>query len=170
MTSRFATLVFGTLLILVASATGSLARNYTVSMGKGSVTIDFPKSFDVSDIDRGVEAKTGDEEVYVWAEAYTEAQVDKIMDEHGIYFSKQGVAVTGKIKTETRMVNGVSIKMLDVPATWHGDRTVVQYLLIDPGWPSGWKLMLTEWASPKGDKMYQKDLDTIMNGLTFNGK
>ncbi len=170
MIARLATLTFGALLILIASTAGSQARNYTVALGKGSVTIDIPKSWDVSDIDRGLEAKTVDEEVYVWAEAYTEAQVDKIMDEHGNYFGKQGVAITGKIKTDTRTVNGLSMKMLDVPATWNGDRTVVQYLLVDPGWPSGWKLMLTEWASPKGDKMYQKDLDTIMNGLTFNQK
>ncbi|MEI7713010.1 MAG: hypothetical protein WCI94_16355 [Rhodospirillales bacterium] len=170
MRTRFAPRIFCTLFVLLTSVAGSHAKDYVVALGKGSVVIPFSKSWDVSKIDRGIEAKTGDDEIYIWAEAYREDRVDTIMDEHGRYFAEQGVTIVGKIKSETRVVNGLQMKMLDVPARWKGDRTVVQYLLVDPGWPSGWKLMLTEWASPKGDRMYQKDMDAILNGLSFEGR
>jgi hypothetical protein len=156
-----------TLFVLFASAAAGQARDVTMPFGKGTVTIAFPKSWNVSAIDRGLEAKTSDEEVFVWAEAITDAQIDQLMKEHRDYFTQQGVAVTGKIQSEAKIVNGLNMKVMSVPATWHGNPTVLQYLLVDPGLASGWTLMLSEWASPKGDKMYQADLDTIMNTLSF---
>ena len=156
-----------TALILFMSAAAGQARDVTMPIGKGTVTITFSKSWNVSNIERGLEAKTGDEEVYVWAEAFTDAQLDGLMKEHENYFTKQGLAVTGKIRSETKVVNGLNMKIMSLPATWHGDPTVLQYLIVDPGLASGWKLLLSEWASPKGDRLYQADLDTIMNSLSF---
>lgn len=153
--------------LLLVFAVGAQARTVTVSMGKGDMSITFPNSWSVANIARGLEAKTGDEEVYVWAEAFRESQSDELMKEHEKYFTDQGVAITGKAKSETRTIKGLNLTIVDVPATWKGDPTVLQYLLIDPGAQGDWKLLLTEWASPDGDKTYQKDLDIIVNSLTF---
>ena len=158
-----------TALILFMSAAGQ-ARDVTIPIGKGTVTITFPKSWNVSNIERGLEAKTGDEEVYIWAEAFTDAGLDGLMQEHQNYFNKQGVVVTGKLHSETKVVNGFNMKMISLPATWHDEPTVLEYLIVDPALPSGWKLMVAEWASPKGDRMYQADLDTILNSLNFGKK
>ncbi len=170
MRTRFALPTLAALLSLLIFSSVGHAKDYIVALGKGSVVIPFSKSWDVSEIDRGIEAKTGDEEIFIWAEGYKEEQIDRIMDEHGKYFTEQGVEIVGKIGTDSRTVNGLQMKMLNVPARWKGEPTVLQYLLVDPGWPSGWKLMLTEWASPKGDRMYQKDMDAITNGLSFKGR
>lgn len=156
--------------MLIASASGSLARNYSIPLGKGNVTVTIPSTWTVTDVDRGVWAKTPDEEVYVWVERFRDKQMDDIMGEHSAYLARQGVAVNGKPRTDTRVVNGLQMAMIDIPATWNGKRTVLQYLLVDPNLPSGWKIILTEWASPKGEKMYQTDLDTIMNKLSFTGR
>lgn len=158
------------LIILFASAVGGQARTVTIPMGKGDVSIAFPDSWTVSDIARGLEAKTKDDEMFVWVEAYRETESDQLMKEHETYFTEQGVAVTGKVRTETRTVKGLAMTFMDVPSTWKGDPTVLQYLLIDPGTGSGWKLLLTEWASPNGDKTYQPDLDSILDSMSFSGK
>jgi hypothetical protein len=168
MIGRFLALMF---LVLLATTVAGHARTVSVQLGKaGSVAITFPKAWDVSDIERGVEAKTTDAEVFVWGEAYTEDLLDTVLKEHDAYFTKQGVTVTGKIQSESKVINGLNMKMLNVPATWHGKPTVLQYLLVDPGWKSGWKLMLSEWASPEGDTKYQPDLDSILNSLSFSAQ
>ena len=159
-----------TALILFMSAAVGQARDVTIPIGKGTVTITFSKSWNVSNIQRGLEAKTGDEEVYISAEAFTDAELDRLMTEHQNYFTNQGVVVTGKLHSETKVVNGLNMKIISLPATWHGDPTVLEYLIVDPELASGWKLMVAEWASPKGDRMYQADLDTILNSLNFGKK
>jgi hypothetical protein len=164
MTARALTIA---LFILFAAAGSGQARSLTIPIGKGGVTISFPKAWAVSDIDRGLESKTPDEEVYVWAETFRANESDTLMQEHESYFTKQGVAITGKPRSETRTVNGLTMTFLDFPATWNGAPTVLQYMLIDPGLPSGWKLLMTEWGSPKGDKMYQSDLNSIMDSISF---
>ena len=167
-TTMIARILTLTLLVLFASVANGQAGEFTVPLGKGNVTIAFPKSWTVSDIARGLEAKTKDDEVYVWAETYRENQSDQLMQEHEKYFAGQGVAVTGKVRSETKVVNGLTMTFMEVPATWKGDPTVLQYLLVDPGLPAGWKLLMTEWASPKGDKMYQPDLDSIIGSVSFS--
>jgi hypothetical protein len=164
MTARALTLA---LFVLLAAAGPGQAKSFTIPIGKGDATISFPNGWAVSEIDRGLESKTPDQEVFVWAETFRAKESDTLMQEHEAYFTKQGVAITGKARSETRTVNGMTMTFLDFPATWNGSPTVVQYMLIDPGLPSGWKLLMTEWASPKGDKMYQSDLNNIMDSISF---
>lgn len=170
MHARLATIAFATLFFLFAFAADSRGQTVTVPLGSGSASITFPTTWKVSSVKRGPEAKTKDDEVYVWAEAVNDANFPTIMKEHEEYFTGQNVALKGPPKTETRKVNGLTMTVIEAQATWKGAPTMLQYLIVDPGFPSGWKLMLTEWASPEGDRQYQKDLDSIQNSLAFSAR
>lgn len=73
-------------------------------------TLDFPDSWKISKIKRGIEAKSPDQEVYVWAELVPSDEVDAVQKEHDAYFEKQKVTMA-KADPSPRMstaANGLS--------------------------------------------------------------
>ena len=160
-------------LILFAALAGAgfggpcVAETFSIGPGKGFAKITIPDAWKPKEIDRGLEARSPDEEVYIWAEAFTDETIQTVMTEHEAYFTKQGVQVTGQAKIVELTRNGLKMKALDVPATWKGIKTVLQYVMIEAGLPSGQKLLLTEWASPEGDKMHDPVTTAILNSVVF---
>ncbi len=167
MISRFLTMVVAVLAIGVGFARGGLAETMTIG-AFAKVTI--PDAWNPREIERGVEAKSPDEEVYIWVESFNDDTIQTVMAEHESYFTRQGVTVTGKTKTVEATRNGLQIKILDVPAIWKGKRTVLQYAIVDAGLPSGRKLLLTEWASPDGEKTYDPDTTAILDSVVLFGR
>ena len=145
----------------------SWAGTYSIGPGDGFATLILPNAWHVTATDRGLQAQTRDDEVYIWAEAYTEGSLDEVSQEHQKYYDDQGVVVTGKPQTKDGTVNGVPARFLNLPATWQGKKTILQYVFLDPGPNRKWKLMLSEWASPEGDKKYDADTNDILNSVLF---
>ena len=165
MTSRLLLHVAGAAcagLLLVGSV---LAKPVTVVPGDKPVTADIPASWKVSEIKRGVQAKTADEEVYVWFESYRPTQLEKMLVEHNAYYKDQGVTITGSAKTSEKEYPGYFLKFSEYPATYEGGPTVLRYISVVPKTAEMRHLLVSYWASPEGDKEYDAEVSKIMQSL-----
>lgn len=127
-------------------------------------TLDFPDSWKISKIKRGIEAKSPDQEVYVWAELVPSDEVDAVQKEHDAYFEKQKVTMA-KADPVAKDVDGRQWAFIEPQSTWKGKPTLVRYIIINPKVASDKIIVFTYWASPEGDKNYDKEMDGLINSL-----
>jgi hypothetical protein len=126
--------------------------------------LDFPDSWKVSNIKRGLQAKSPDEEVYVWAELVPGDEVDTLQKEHDAYFEKQNVTMA-KAEPVGKEVDGRKWAFVEPQATWKGKPTVIKYIIINPKTGNDKIIVFTYWASPAADKNYDKEMDGVINSL-----
>jgi hypothetical protein len=141
-----------------------LAKSVKLTPADTVATLDFPDSWKISNIKRGLQAKSPDEEVYVWAELVPAADVDTVQKEHDDYFEKQKVTMS-KAEPDGKEVDGRNWAFITPQATYNGKPTVIRYVIINPKLPSGKIIVFTYWASPEGDKNYDKEMDGVINSL-----
>ncbi|KQP61699.1 hypothetical protein ASG40_04045 [Methylobacterium sp. Leaf399] len=141
------------------------AKPVTVTPGNPPVTVDVPAAWKASKIDRGIQAKTADDEVFVWFESYRPAQFKTLLDEHNAYFKKQGVAITGQGASQEKDFPTYVVKTTDYPATYEGKRTILRYISVAPKDTTKRELLVSIWASPEGETTYAADLDTIFKSF-----
>lgn len=168
MFSRLSSLVIATGFALFGVINAAQAGTYPIG-DKPIAVITVPESWKVKDIKRGLQAATKDDEVYFWAEIYPADGLNDLMAEHDAYYDKQGVDV-GKEdpKTQVIKVNGVDALLMHIVSpTWKGKPTVLEYVMFDPSRKTGRKLMLSYWASPEGDKLYEADLNAMLASVKF---
>ncbi|WP_147045576.1 hypothetical protein [Methylobacterium gnaphalii] len=149
----------------LALTTAAFAKPVRIAPGNPPITADIPSAWKVSEIDRGIQARTGDDEVYVWFESYMPAQFETLLAEHNAYFKKQGVAITGEAKTQSVEFATYDLKSSDYPATYEKGPTVIRYLSIVPKEEGRRHLLISYWASPAGDKRYDADVNKILESL-----
>jgi hypothetical protein len=142
----------------------ALAKSAKLTPDDTVAVLDFPDSWKVSTIKRGLQAKSPDEEVYVWAELVSSDQVDTVQKEHDIYFEKQKVTVS-QADPDGKEVDGRKWAFITPKATYNGKPTVIRYIIINPKVTSGKIIVFTYWASPEGDKNYDKEMDGVINSL-----
>jgi hypothetical protein len=171
MSSRLSTLFLVAAAVLLGFVTASQAGTYPIG-DKPIAVITIPESWKVKDIDRGLQASTKDDEVYFWAEIYPADGLNDLMAEHDAYYTKQKVDVGNEDpKTQVIKVNGVdAVLMHIVSPTWKGQPTVLEYVMFDPARKTGRKLMLSYWASPEGDKLYEADLNAMLASVKFKAE
>ncbi len=138
--------------LATAAASPLAAKPYAFKPGSPVSQIEVPQGWTTLPSPRGVELRSGDEEVFVWFEFYTPADESKVFKEHETYFTQQGVAITGEPKSSTSTEDGVAITGTDVPSTWKGKPTVLRYVAIDLGAKADKRILITVWASPEGAK------------------
>lgn len=156
----------GAALALMLLACGpALAKRVTVVPGDQPVTVDIPGSWKVSEIKRGVQAKTADDEVYLWFESYRPAQLDTLVGEHNAYFKDQGVTITGEARAKQVEFPTYALKISDYPATYQGKPTVLRYISVVPKSGDLRHLLVSYWASPEGDKEYDSETNAIIKSL-----
>jgi hypothetical protein len=140
------------------------AKSATLTPADTVASLDFPDSWKISDIKRGIEAKSPDAEVYVWAELVPSDEVDAVQKEHDKYFEKQNVTMA-KADPVSKDVDGRQWAFIEPQSTWKGKPTVVKYIIINPKVTSDKIVVFTYWASPEGDKNYDKEMDGVINSL-----
>ncbi|MEA2955642.1 MAG: hypothetical protein QOJ58_1139, partial [Alphaproteobacteria bacterium] len=150
-------------LVLVAAAllcfpAIALAKTAKLTPSETVASLDFPDSWKVSNIKRGLQAKSPDEEVYVWAELVPSDEIETIQKEHDDYFEKQNVTMS-KAEPVGKEIDGRKWAFVDPQATWKGKPTIVRYIIINPNVASGKTVVFTYWASPEGAKNYDKEMD-----------
>ncbi|MFY9289651.1 MAG: hypothetical protein WAP03_02945 [Methylorubrum rhodinum] len=151
-------------LLLLAGGT-ALAKRVTVVPGDQPVTVDIPGSWKVSEIKRGVQAKTADDEVYIWFESYRPAQLQTLIGEHNAYFKEQGVTITGEAKAKQVEFPTYMLKISEYPAIYEKKPTVLRYISVVPKFGDLRHLLVSYWASPEGDKEYDGETNKIINSL-----
>jgi hypothetical protein len=143
---------------MAAAKTAKLTPAETVA------SLEFPDSWKISNIKRGLQAKSPDEEVYVWAELVPPEELDAVQKEHDDYFEKQKVTMA-KADPDGKEVDGRKWAFINPKATYKGGSTVIRYIIINPKVASGKIIVFTYWASPEGDKNYDKEMDGVINSL-----
>jgi len=161
---RFISAALAAAVLCVGGVTAALADAYQVSLGEAVILMDFPASWKVKKIDRGLQAVTPDEEVYIWVEACAPKQCDTVFDEHKDYFDKQKVTLKDPTSVEGAM-NGMKMIALDFPATYKGKKTIVRYLVLNPGLKNGAKVIVSTWSSVEGDKKHDKASNAFAESL-----
>ncbi len=153
------------LAVAVGLAGAAQAVEVTLTPQYPVAKVTFPKGWSVTTIERGVESRSPDEEVFLWFEVYRSSESDKVMREHERYFTKQGVRITGAPTSNGSSVAGVTIKATNMPATWKGAPTVLRYLVFDFGPSANRQLLMSVWASPEGDKQHDPAVQSIIDSL-----
>ena len=128
-----------------------------------------PDDWKNSRIDRGFQAISKDGEVYFWIEAYTPDEFKQILAEHDAYWKDQGVVIASR-DSRTLQENGQQVTMTTEHATWKGDPTVLYYVEFRLGLPSHSNIVFTYWASPEGDKTFNKEVGEVLSSLKVTEK
>jgi hypothetical protein len=142
----------------------ALAKTAKLTPADTVAALDFPDSWKISNIKRGLQAKSPDEEVYVWAELVPPDEVDTVQKEHDAYFEKQKVTIS-QAEPDGKEVDGRKWAFITPKATYKGEPTIIRYIIINPKVASGKIVVFTYWASPEGDKNYDKEMDGVINSL-----
>lgn len=158
-------LVFSIVGLVLAATLPVLAKTALLQSGSTTLAFQVPDSWKVSTVQRGLEIKSPDEEIFMWVEAYRRSDLDKIKAEHGKYFASQGVAMIGepKIKAEGKAKYGLAF--MDIEATWKGKPTVLRYIMVEPTDASKRSLIVSYWASPEGDKEHAAAMSKLIENL-----
>ena len=128
-----------------------------------------PDDWKTSRIDRGIEAISKDEEVYFWIESYKPDEFQQIIAEHNAYWKEQGVTITSSDE-QKHQENGKEVMFTTEHATWKGAPTVLYYIEFQLGLPSHSNIVFTYWASPDGDKTFQKEVGDVLASLKVTEK
>ena len=124
--------------------------------------INLPDNWRVRNIDRGVEIKSPDEEIYLWVEAVTTDSVERVIDEYFKYFKQQGVTTRQPVDQRKHTVGGVDLIQMDIPATYQGADTMVRFVITDARPNEAKGLFIGYWASPNGDKTHDATMSAII--------
>jgi hypothetical protein len=154
-----------TIAAFLALSTVALAKPVKVVPGDPPISVDIPSSWEVTEIKRGIQAKTDDEEVFLWFESYVPAQFETLLAEHNTYFKEQGVTITGEPQAQSKEFPTYFLKFSDYPATYEAKPTVLRYVSVVMKDESRKHLLMSYWASPEGDKQYDADMNKIMDSL-----
>ena len=159
---------FAALLVLASCA---FAKAETVEIRPKAPVAQFaiPDNWKTSHIERGVQAISSDGEVYFWIEAYRPGDLQAIIDEHNSYWKEQNVSISGSDEEKHRE-NGVEVSMITEHATWKSAPTVLYYVEYHLGLRSDTSLVFTYWASPEGDKAFQKEVGDVLKSLEITEK
>jgi len=143
----------------------TLAASVEVSPARPSVRVNTPSDWISTRISRGVQIKTRDEELFVWLEVYRDGELNAVIAEHNAYWKKEGIVIRGR-NQQSEEKDGRIFSITQVDALWNGEPTVLYYMDLDLKLPSGRKIVLTYWASPKADQEHTARVEALMDSIT----
>lgn len=141
------------------------AKTYVFKLTGRDTPIELPNDWKVATIQSGIEFKSGDDEVYMWVQAVTNSTVDAAIDEYFKYYKKQGVTFGQPIDKSTDQIAGVSVSLLNIPATFEGGPTIVKFVISDSKDGATKGMLIGYWASPKGHKAHDAAVVKILEDL-----
>lgn len=127
--------------------------------------IETPSGWVNTRIPRGLQTNSQDEELYVWLEVYGPGELNAVIAEHNAYWKKEGVVIRGR-NQQSEEKDGRTFSITQIDALWNGEATVLYYMDLDLKLPSGRKMVLTYWASPKADRAYAARVEALLDSLT----
>ena len=142
-------------LILSASA-----KEYKLPEEGPVVAFSFPEKWEANEYEGGIEATSGDGEVYIAIESVDAEGVEKSMDAAMKYLTEKGVkAKPDTVKQTEGKLDGMDVIDLSLDGTDEDGACKVTIMIIAATEKKG--VLLMYWASPEGEKKNQPDLDKI---------
>ena len=157
------------IIFLLFYSVGAYAGTMEVRPNEPIAVFTMPDDWKTSRIDRGVQAISKDEQVYFWIESYKPDEFQQILAEHNDYWKKQGVTITSSDE-QKHQENGKEVMFTTQHATWKGAPTVLYYIEFQLGLASQSNIVFTYWASPDGDKTFQKEVGDVLASLEVTEK
>lgn len=147
------------------------AQAATVEVQPSAPVAEFtiPDSWQISRIDRGIQATSKDGEVFFWIEAYKPSEFDQILAEHNAYWKDQGVTISSG-DSQSHNENGQTATITNEHATWKGKPTVLYYVEFKLALASQSNIVFTYWASPEGDRAVHKEIGNVLSSLKVTEK
>lgn len=150
---------------MVAFSQATFAKTYVFKLTGRDTPIQLPNDWKTGTIPNGVEFKSGDDEVYMWIQAVTNSTVNAAIDEYFSYYKKQGVTFGQPIDKSTDQIAGVSVSLLNIPATFEGGPTIIKFVISDSKDGANKGMLIGYWASPKGHKVHDAAVVKILEDL-----
>lgn len=150
----------------LAWVAGADARTVEIAPKEPIAKIDLPDSWKVRRKDRGIEAKSGDDEVWLWFETIEAADREKEFKAYEAWFRDQGITIK-PTPPVVRDLSTPSVKITayEFDALWKGEPTVLRYMLFDFDLPSKKLVLMSYWASPDGDRNHDGAMSLVMSQL-----
>ena len=150
--------------LLAFLPTLAMAKSYTIPNPNPVAVVTIPDDWDVTEIAKGVEADSEDEEVYIAIEVTEVRKAEQAVLETIAWLMRRGVeADTSTEKQKPLTING----MEGFEISWSGkDKdgpTQISVTILKINESNG--LVLTYWASPEGTKANMDDLVKIISSL-----
>ena len=149
---------------IVAFAIPASAGTHKIPSEDPVAIMTLPDSWEVDEIEDGIEATSADGEVYFYVEATDADTVEEAMTEGAKYLGSKGVTVDEKsVKKEQTKLNGMDV----IEISWDGkDKDgAAKISLAVVAVTKGDGLLLVYWASPEGEKKNAADLEKIANSI-----
>ena len=160
---------FITIIVFLFSSVVAYAGTMEVRPSDPIAEFNIPGDWKTSRIDRGIQAISKDGEVYFWIESYKPDELSQIIAEHNAYWKEQGVTITSSDE-QKHQENGKEVMFTTEHATWKGATTVLYYIEFQLGLASQSNIVFTYWASPDGDKTFQKEVGDVLGSLVVTEK
>lgn len=158
-----------TVAFVVLAATLANAKTMEVHPHSPVASFKLPEAWQTSRIERGIQASTEDEEVYLWVETYKPDELDEVISEHNKYWKEQGVEITGRDMSQ-HVENGATVQVVSEKATHEGEPTVLLYMEYDLALASKSNILITYWASPEGNKTHADDVKSFIDSMKITEK
>lgn len=140
------------------------AKSYTIPDAEPVAVVTIPEDWDVNEIDKGVEAQSEDEEVYIAIEVTNLVVADKAVRDTILWLKRKGVVVDQATeKKKPFSINGMD----GFDVSWSGKDndgpTLISLTLLQVNDTKG--LVVTYWGSPSGTKDNAAELVDIIASL-----
>jgi hypothetical protein len=146
----------------------AFAERFRIPAEDPIVTIDVPEDWTVAQIDKGIEASSDDDEVYLAIEGTVMKGLVELTTDAVRFLGRAGVTVDeSSEKSDEGTVNGFRMNSIG----WSGrdkDGDVLIHLMILTITPTK-GVLFTYWASPEGDKEYQEAIRKIVRSVRKAG-
>jgi len=157
----------GLALCLTLAPAAVHAKALSITEAEPVAVVTFPDDWETEKTARGIEIQSPDDEVYVWFELVSPAEMPAVQKEHDSYFASEGVKIVSSGDTVSQEVNGRMWSFTELKGANKDGEQIIRYVAINPNLPSGKIILMTYWASLEGHKDHDAVMDAAMKSLAF---
>jgi hypothetical protein len=140
------------------------AKSYTIPDPNPVAVVTIPDDWDTTEIAKGIEADSEDEEVYIAIEVTEMNNVAKTIEETIVWLKNKEVVIDPATQQQSEItINGIPGFMVKWSGTDKDGPTNVSLTILVLSETKG--LLLTYWASPDGEKDNLKALKGIADSI-----
>jgi hypothetical protein len=141
-----------------------MAKTYGLPDANPAVSVTLPNSWKPTEVEKGVEATSPDGETYVALETATAKGMETLIDEDIKFLTEQGVVIDKSTQqTHDSTVNGIQVSFLRWSGKDKDGPTNVTLGIF--GVTGNLVLLMTAWSSPEGEKLYDKEISSIVSSI-----
>ena len=140
------------------------AKSYTIPDPNPVAVVTIPDDWDTTEIAKGIEADSEDEEVYIAIEVTEMNNVAKTIEETIVWLKNKEVVIDAATQQQSEItINGIPGFMVKWSGKDKDGPTNVSLTILVLSETKG--LLLTYWASPDGEKDNLKALKSIADSI-----